>query len=95
MHGVYFMSLGETIRITGQKAFYNQMEFTRKMNVLKKLKKEAESLMSKVEELSDDEVKQISCGNTLVQFTHEIGGFLLPVITFIPVLLLLNKTENK
>ena len=33
--------------------------------------------------------------NTLVQSTHEIVGFLLPVITFIPVLVLLNKTENK
>ena len=33
--------------------------------------------------------------NTLVQSTHEIVGFLLPVITFIPVLVLLNKTETK
>ena len=31
--------------------------------------------------------------NTLVQSQHQLVGFLLPVITFIPVLVLLNKTE--
>ena len=31
--------------------------------------------------------------NTLVQSQHQLVGFLLPVITFIPVLALLNKTE--
>ena len=31
--------------------------------------------------------------NTLVQSSHQLVGFLLPVITFIPVLMLLNKTE--
>ena len=30
--------------------------------------------------------------NTLVQSEHELVGFLLPVVTLIPVLLLLNKT---
>ena len=30
--------------------------------------------------------------NTLVQSEHELAGFLLPVVTLIPVLLLLNKT---
>ena len=33
--------------------------------------------------------------NTLVQSSHQLVGFLLPVITFIPVLVLLNKTEEK
>lgn len=33
--------------------------------------------------------------NTLVQSEHQIVGFLLPVITFIPVLILLNKTDAK
>ena len=33
--------------------------------------------------------------NTLVQSPHQLVGFLLPVITFIPVLVLLNKTEEK
>ncbi|MCQ2385085.1 MAG: PrsW family intramembrane metalloprotease [Clostridia bacterium] len=33
--------------------------------------------------------------NTLVQSEHQFVGFLLPVITFIPVLVLLNKTEEK
>ncbi len=32
--------------------------------------------------------------NTLVQSEHQIVGFLLPVITFIPVCLLLNRTEK-
>ena len=32
--------------------------------------------------------------NTLVQSSHQLVGFLLPVITFIPVLILLNKTEG-
>ncbi len=32
--------------------------------------------------------------NTLVQSEHSLVGFLLPVITFIPVIVLLNKTEN-
>lgn len=31
--------------------------------------------------------------NTLVQSPHQIVGFLLPLVTFIPVLVLLNKTE--
>ena len=31
--------------------------------------------------------------NTLVQSSHQLVGFLLPVITFIPVLVLLNKTD--
>ena len=30
--------------------------------------------------------------NTLVQSSHQLFGFLLPVITFIPVIVLLNKT---
>ena len=33
--------------------------------------------------------------NTLVQSSHEMVGFILPVITFIPVLIILNKAENK
>ncbi|MBQ0084069.1 MAG: PrsW family intramembrane metalloprotease [Clostridiales bacterium] len=33
--------------------------------------------------------------NTIVQSSHQLVGFLLPVITFIPVLVLLNKTEEK
>ena len=33
--------------------------------------------------------------NTLVQSQHQLVGFLLPVITFVPVLVLLNKTEEK
>ena len=33
--------------------------------------------------------------NTLVQSEHQLVGFLLPVITFIPVLILLNKTAQK
>lgn len=33
--------------------------------------------------------------NTLVQSEHQIVGFLLPMITFIPALILLNMTENK
>ena len=33
--------------------------------------------------------------NTLVQSEHRLFGFLLPVITFIPVLVLLNKTEEE
>ena len=33
--------------------------------------------------------------NTLVQSSHQFVGFILPVITFIPVLILLNKTEKK
>lgn len=33
--------------------------------------------------------------NSLVQSEHQLVGFLLPVITFIPVLVLLNKTEEK
>ena len=32
--------------------------------------------------------------NTLVQSPHQLVGFLLPLITFIPVLVLLNKTER-
>lgn len=32
--------------------------------------------------------------NTLVQSEHQLVGFLLPVITFIPVLILLQKTEE-
>ena len=32
--------------------------------------------------------------NTLVQSSHQLVGFLLPVVTFIPVLVLLNKTEK-
>ena len=31
--------------------------------------------------------------NTLVQSEHQLVGFLLPVITFVPVCLLLNKTK--
>ena len=31
--------------------------------------------------------------NTLVQSSHQLVGFILPVITFIPVLVLLNKAE--
>ena len=33
--------------------------------------------------------------NTLVQSEHQLVGFLLPAITFIPVLVLLNKAEIK
>ena len=33
--------------------------------------------------------------NTLVQSTHQLVGFLLPVATFIPVLVLLNKTGEE
>ena len=33
--------------------------------------------------------------NTLVQSSHQLVGFLLPLSTFIPVLVLLNKTEKK
>ncbi len=33
--------------------------------------------------------------NTLVQSEHQSVGFLLPVLTFIPVLFLLGKTEEK
>lgn len=33
--------------------------------------------------------------NTLVQSDHPLIGFILPVLTFIPVLVLLNKTEIK
>ena len=33
--------------------------------------------------------------NTLVQSQHQLVGFLLPVFTFIPILVLLNKTEKK
>ena len=33
--------------------------------------------------------------NTLMQSQHQLVGFILPVITFIPVLVLLNKTEEK
>ena len=33
--------------------------------------------------------------NTLVQSSHQLVGFLLPVVTFVPVLVLLNKTEEK
>ncbi len=32
--------------------------------------------------------------NTLVQSEHQLVGFLLPVITFIPVLILLKRTET-
>ena len=32
--------------------------------------------------------------NTLVQSPHQLVGFLLPLITFVPVLALLNKTEK-
>ena len=32
--------------------------------------------------------------NTLVQSAHSLLGFLLPVLTFVPVLILLNKTEK-
>ena len=32
--------------------------------------------------------------NTLVQSPHQLVGFLLPLITFIPVLVLLHKTEK-
>lgn len=33
--------------------------------------------------------------NTLVQSSHQLVGFLLPLLTFIPVLILLNKTILK
>ncbi|MBQ0083410.1 MAG: PrsW family intramembrane metalloprotease [Clostridiales bacterium] len=33
--------------------------------------------------------------NTLIQSEHQLIGFLLPVITFIPVLIILSKTEEK
>ena len=33
MRGVCFMSLGESIRIARQKAFYNQQDFAKKLNV--------------------------------------------------------------
>lgn len=33
--------------------------------------------------------------NALVQSEYQLAGFLLPVITFIPVLMLLGKTEEK
>ena len=33
--------------------------------------------------------------NTLVQSSHQFIGFILPVITFIPVLILLRKTETE
>ena len=33
--------------------------------------------------------------NTLVQSTHQLVGFLLPLVTFIPVLILLNKTAKE
>ena len=36
-----------------------------------------------------------SAYNTLVQSQHQLVGFLLPVITFVPVLVLLGKTEEK
>ena len=32
--------------------------------------------------------------NTLVQSSHQLVGFILPVITFIPVLILLNKNKK-
>ena len=32
--------------------------------------------------------------NTLVQSNHQLVGFLLPVLTFIPVVILLSKTEK-
>ena len=32
--------------------------------------------------------------NTLVQSEHQLIGFILPVLTFIPALILLNKTES-
>lgn len=32
--------------------------------------------------------------NTLVQSSHQLAGFLLPLITFIPVLIILKKTEK-
>lgn len=32
--------------------------------------------------------------NTLVQSEHQLVGFALPVLTFVPVLILLNKTED-
>ena len=33
--------------------------------------------------------------NTLVQSEHQLVGFLLPALTFVPVLILLGKTEEK
>ena len=33
--------------------------------------------------------------NTLVQSSHQLVGFFLPVVTFIPVLVLLNRTEDR
>ena len=33
--------------------------------------------------------------NTLVQSSHDIVGFILPVITFIPILILLKKTNKE
>ena len=46
----------------------------------------------------DESVKELfhhSVYNTLVQSQHQLVGFLLPVFTFIPILVLLNKTEKK
>ena len=33
--------------------------------------------------------------NTLVQSSHQLVGFILPVLTFVPVLILLRKTDEK
>lgn len=33
--------------------------------------------------------------NTLVQSDHQLVGFLLPVLTFVPIMILLSKTEEK
>ena len=33
--------------------------------------------------------------NTLVQSSHQIVGFLLPVLTFIPVLIIMSKTDKE
>ncbi len=32
--------------------------------------------------------------NTLVQSSHQMAGFLLPMLSFVPILILLNKTEE-
>lgn len=39
-------------------------------------------------------VVTVGYGMTFVQSGHRFVGFLLPVITFVSVLVLLNKTEN-
>lgn len=33
--------------------------------------------------------------NTLVQSDHQLVGFLLPVLTFVPIMILLSRTEEK